>query len=210
MSTGGRIRREAAPFRPVVVARVAALSPHMVRLTFSGPALEGLPVDLPTGNVRLLVPPVGVDELVLPTWNGNEFLDADGSRPVIRSYTPRRFDPDALELDVDVVLHEHGVVAAWAAGARPGAAAAVSGTGRGYAVDPEAAVFVLAGDEAALPAMGVLLEVLPEGAEVRVLAEVARPDARLVLPGHPPCQRALVRPAAGGTARRHAGGRAGG
>lgn len=164
---------------------VAPLTPHMVRLTLAGAELEGLPVGLPTGNVRLLLPPDGHAEVVLPRWNGNEFLFADGRRPVIRSYTPRRFDPAGPELDVDVVLHEHGAVSAWAAAARPGDELAVSGTGRGYAVDPDARSFFLGGDESAIPAISVLLEVLPPHAAVQVAVEVAAPDARLALPAHP-------------------------
>lgn len=180
------IRREAAPFRPVAVRRTERLTPHLVRLTLAGPALAGLPVGLPAASIRLLLPPAAADEVVLPTWNGNEFLLDDGRRPVIRTFTPRRHDDDdALELDVDVVLHEHGAVAAWAAAAVPGDPVAVSGTGRGYAVDDGAAAFLLGGDESAIPAISVLLEALPAAATVEVLVEVAHPDARLALPAHP-------------------------
>ena len=185
MTAPVRTRREAAPFREVRVEAVVPLTPHMLRLTLGGPALEGLPVGLPTGNVRLLLPPDGHAGVVVPRWNGNEFLFEDGRRPVIRSYTPRRFDPGALELDVDVVLHEHGAVAAWAAEAEPGDEVGVSGTGRGYAVDPDARTFFLGGDESAIPAISVLLEVLPRDAAVAVAVEVAAPDARLALPVHP-------------------------
>jgi NADPH-dependent ferric siderophore reductase len=160
----------------------------MLRLTLEGGELEGLPVGLPTGNIRVLLPPEGSSVVVLPTWNGNEFRYGDGSRPVIRSYTPRRFDPVAHELDVDVVLHEHGAVSAWAAAAAPGAELAVSGTGRGYAIAPDARRFFLGGDESAIPAIGVLLEVLPPDVEVHVAVEVAAPDARLALPAHPGAQ----------------------
>ena len=180
-----RTRREAAPFRRVTVRAVTPLTPRMLRLTLGGSELEGLPVGLPTGNVRVLLPPEGSAAVVLPTWNGNEFRFADGSRPVIRSYTPRRFDPSGPELDVDVVVHPQGAVSAWAAAARPGAEVAVSGTGRGYAIAPDARRFFLGGDEAAIPAIGVLLEVLPADAEVQVSVEVAVPEARLALPAHP-------------------------
>lgn len=174
----------------MVVSRTERLTPYMVRLTLAGAELEGLPVGLPTGNVRLLLPPVGTTAVVVPAWNGNEFLFADGTRPVIRSYTPRRYDPDAVELVVDVVVHEHGAVAQWAAAAQPGDAVAVAGTGRGYAIDPEARSFFVAGDESAIPAISVLLEALPVPAEVEVAVEVAHPDARSALPDHP---RARVR-----------------
>jgi NADPH-dependent ferric siderophore reductase len=185
MGTPPRTRREAPPFRRVAVRRVEELTPHLLRVTMAGPELEGLPVGLPTGNVRVLLPPSGAEEVVVPRWNGNEFLLPDGSRPVIRSYTPRRYDPEALELDIDVVLHEQGVVSAWASAAKPGDPVAVSGTGRGYPIDPEARSFLLGGDESAIPAISVLLEVLPPEVAVEVVVEVSAPDARLDLPAHP-------------------------
>ena len=44
------------------------------------------------------------DELVLPEWNGNEFLRSDGTRPVIRTFTPLHQEPERL--DLDIVLHD--------------------------------------------------------------------------------------------------------
>lgn len=36
--------------------------------------------------------------LELPTWAGNEFIAQDGTRPIIRTFTPRRFDVEVLAL----------------------------------------------------------------------------------------------------------------
>src|SRR5438105_5344289 len=120
----GRGRREPPPFRRVEVRRVEALSPRMARLTLAGAALAGLIIDEPAASVRLLLPSAGSNELVIPTWNGNEFLLADGKRPSIRSVTPRRIDEELLELDLEIVLHGSGVASRWAQAAEPGAAAA--------------------------------------------------------------------------------------
>lgn len=158
----------------------------MVRVTLGGSELDGFTVDAPAASVRLLVPSPGTDELVVPTWTGNEFLLPEGRRPALRTFTPRRVDAGALELDLDIVVHGGGVTSAWATGAQPGDAAAVSGPGRGYAVDPEAAAYVLAGDETAIPAIGQLLEAIPSDMPVAVHIEVAGPDARLPLAEHPP------------------------
>ena len=155
----------------------------MIRARFEGPELEGLVVDQPAASVRLLVPDAGEDRLVMPGWNGNEFLRADGTRPIIRTFTPRRLEDRALTLEI--VIHEGGAVSSWATDAAVGDPAAVSGTGRGYTIDPDATSFVLAGDESALPAMAQLLEHLPSGATVRVVAEIAVPEARLRMPDHP-------------------------
>ena len=176
-------RREPPQFREVGVVRTEARSPHMVRVTLGGPSLEGFDGGLPAASVRVLLPVEG-DELVVPEWNGNEFLLEDGSRPIIRTLTPLRFEPDALELEVDVVLHGDGPLSTWAATARPGDRVAVSGTGRGYEVDPDARAYLVAGDESALPAIDVLLRALPAEAEVLVLVEVRHLDARVELPAH--------------------------
>ncbi|MDQ3944397.1 MAG: siderophore-interacting protein [Actinomycetota bacterium] len=180
-----RTRREPPPFRRVEVGDVEALSPRMVRLTFGGSELRDLVVEQPAASVRLLLPSPGAGELVIPSWNGNEFLLPDGRRPAIRTFTPLRSDPAGGELDLDIVVHGGGVASGWAAAARPGDRAAISGPGRGYTVDPDAPAFLLAGDETAIPAISQLLEVLPAATPVQVHIEVADPDARLALPDHP-------------------------
>jgi NADPH-dependent ferric siderophore reductase len=121
----------------------------------------------------------------MPEWNGNEFLLGDGTRPIIRTFTPRRFDPETLELDLEIVIHPGGTVSGWVQSAGPGDPAAISGPGRGYAIDAGASSFLLAGDETALPAISQLLEALPVDTAVQVHVEVAHPDARLTLPAHP-------------------------
>ena len=73
-----RVRREPPRFRPVIVRRVAPLSARMVRVTLTGPELEGLAVEQPAASVRLLLPSRGTVDLVVPTWRGNEFLLPDG------------------------------------------------------------------------------------------------------------------------------------
>ena len=174
-----RVRREPPRFRRLAVTRVARLGPWMVRVTLAGPELEGFAIDQPASSVRLLLPSPG-RPFVLPTWNGNEFLLPDGSRPTIRTFTPRCVGDDGL--DLDVVLHGGGAASAWAEAAEPGDEVSISGPGRGYAIDPDAAGFVLAGDESAIPAISQLLEALPAGPPVQVHVEVSHPDARLDLP----------------------------
>jgi NADPH-dependent ferric siderophore reductase len=190
-----RARREPPPFRSVAVAAVERRSPHLVRLTLAGPALDGLDPGLPAASVRLLVPTPEHPDAV-PTWNGNEFRHADGTRPAIRTLTPVRFDADALELVVEVVLHGAGPLSSWAAAVEPGVRAAVSGTGRGYEIDSGHRSFLLAGDESAIPAITVLLAAIPSAAEVTVLVE-ARSDAQVDLPAHPGAAITWIDPAPG-------------
>jgi len=180
-----RTRRQPPRFRLVSVARVVDRSPHLVRVTLAGPELEGFDPGLPAASVRLLLPSASERDVLMPEWNGNEFLARDGSRPAIRTLTPRRFDPVANELDVEIVRHGEAPLSSWADVAPVGAQVAVSGTGRGYTVDPDTRELLLAGDESALPAISVLLEALPAAASVQVLVEVRGDDARVDLPAHP-------------------------
>jgi NADPH-dependent ferric siderophore reductase len=166
----------------VQVQQIAMVSPCLARVTLGGAELEGFTIAEPAASVRLLLSSSPSRELVMPTWNGNEFLMPDGRRPVIRTFTPRASRPRELELDI--VIHDGGVASEWVTLAAPGAAVAVSGPGRGYTINREVDGYVLAGDESAIPAMSQLLEALPPEIAVRVIVE-ARPDARLALPEHP-------------------------
>lgn len=157
----------------------------MVRVTFSGDELAGLTIDQPAASVRLLLPRPGTDQLVMPTWNGNEFLLPDGERPTIRTFTPHGTGPETPELDIDIVLHGTGSASEWAERAKPGDRAAVSGPGRGYEIDASASAFLLAGDQTAIPAISQLLEAIPADLPVTAMIEVAEPDARMALPDHP-------------------------
>ena len=155
-------------------------SPRLRRVTLTGPELDGFLVELPAASARLLLPEPGA-ELVVPTWNGNEFLLPDGRRPTIRTLTPWSFGGF---LAVDVVLHGSGRASTWAQAAAAGDGVALSGPGRGYAVDPGAPGYFLAGDETALPAVSQLLTAIPATTPVQVHLEMGDDSARLPLPEH--------------------------
>lgn len=180
-----RIRREPPAFREATVDRVRRLSGRLIAVTFAGPDLDGLTVDQPAASVRLLLPSSGESELVMPRWDGNQFLLPDGERPLLRTFTPRRLDAEVPELDLWIVVHGDEGASGWAQGAAPGDPAAISGTGRGYAVDRRAPGYLLAGDETAIPAVSQLLEEIPDAIPVRVLIEIGAPDARFAITDHP-------------------------
>jgi NADPH-dependent ferric siderophore reductase len=152
------------------VVDVQTRSPLFRRITVGGPELVGLDPATPAASVRLLVPTDGVVEL--PEWNGNEYLRADGSRPPLRTLTPLRIDPQRGEVDVDILLHGAGPMASWAATADVGDPVALSGTGRGYVIEPDAP-HLLAGDASAVPAIATILGALPREAVVEVLVEAS-------------------------------------
>ncbi len=152
--------------RRITVTRVARLSPRMVRVTFTGDDLAAFGWNGPAAHIKLIFPEDGQAEPPLP--------QPDGPRPTrIRTYTPRRFDPAVPELDVEFVLHGDGPASEWAAQAQAGQVLVMGGPGPNYQVETDAAWFVLAGDDAALPAIESILDALPADARARVVLEVA-------------------------------------
>ena len=167
-------RRRRPPPRVVEVKRVTQLTPRMVRITLGGEQMKDFQSRGPAEHFRLFLPDDATGELLLPVEgpDGAAFPE-DRPRPMSRAYTPRRWDPAAAELDVDIALHDHGPGAAWAAGAKEGDTAVISGMAGGtYFPDADAEWYVIGGDEAALPAIGTLLEALPPTMRALVYAEV--------------------------------------
>jgi NADPH-dependent ferric siderophore reductase len=180
-----RVRREPPRFRRARVDAVEEVTPHLRRVRLAGDELRGIDPGLPGASVRLLLPDAPDAPIVVPEWTGNEFRAAGGSRAPIRTLTPVDPDPEAGRLTVDVIRHDAGLLTAWVDAVTPGDEVAVSGTGRGYEVDPEAEAHLLAGDETALPALRQVLAAVPEGVRVRLLADVRSPDARVTFRDRP-------------------------
>lgn len=180
-----KLRKEPPPYRRIAVRSVEPVSAHMLRIVLAGDELDGFSIEAPASSVRLLLPPPESDELVMVTWTGNQFELPDGSRPPIRTFTPRRFDADRNELTLDIVLHDHGAATDWARRASPGDEVAISGPGRSDDLDPDARSHLLVGDESALPAIAQLLEWIPDDRSVDVHVEIRAPAAQIALPDHP-------------------------
>ncbi|HKS00540.1 MAG TPA: siderophore-interacting protein, partial [Arthrobacter sp.] len=97
--------------------------------------------------------------------------------PYTRTYTVRWVDTAAGELAIDFVVHgDEGLAGPWAAKAEPGDSLIFTGPGGAYNPDPAADWYLLAGDEAALPAMAAVIESLPEQARGLAFIEVDSDD----------------------------------
>lgn len=153
--------RPRKPRYSIEVRSVERLTPRMARVTFAGRELATFASPGPASHVKLIF---GAAETLAP--------EPEGTRPVMRTYTPRRFDREACEIDVDFVIHGEGPASAWAAQAAAGQRLTLAGPGRSYAVDSQAPWYVLAGDETAIPAIGTILESLPAAARAMVHLEV--------------------------------------
>jgi NADPH-dependent ferric siderophore reductase len=161
--------------RLLQVRRSERVTPRMIRVTLGGDELAGFGGDGPDRRIKMFFPVPGQDRPAVPrAMSGGPVWPAGEARPAIRTYTVRRFDPAAAELDVDFVLHEgHGPAAAWARDAQPGSWVGVSEPGGRYVPDPEAAFHVVIGDETALPAVATVLDALPHGVPALAFLEVA-------------------------------------
>ena len=136
------------------VREVQMVSPHMKRITVGSSALEGFPVKRPAQWVKLFAPV------------------ADSERSSGRAYTIRYFYENDAEMDIDFVLHGDGPCSTWAERAKPGDVIQMAGPRGGYRYDESAEHLLIGGDETALPAIGAILEDLPETAKVTAFLEV--------------------------------------
>lgn len=146
----------------------------MVRITLGGEQMAGFESKGPAEHVRIFLPDAETGKLLMPV-EGPEGVNfpEDRPRPMSRAYTPRRWDAEAGELDVDIALHDHGPGAAWAASVRTGDTAIIGGqAGGAYYPDTAAEWYIVGGDEAALPAICTLLEAMPPTMRAHVYAEV--------------------------------------
>lgn len=132
---------------------VERTAPRLVTISVSGEALQGFTLTQPTSHIKI-------------------FLPTEGD-PVVRTYTPLRYDADANVLDIQFVLHGEGPASIWAASARVGDELSVAGPGGRFQLDESVASWWIAGDESAVPAITGLLGALPSSVRVDVHIEVA-------------------------------------
>jgi len=166
--------------RKLEVLRVVDLTPRMRRITLGGPELAGF-ISLGTDDhVKLLFPQNAEQAAALETMVLGAGKD-NGPLPEMRDYTPRRYDLEKLELDIDFVLHGDGPASTWAEQARPGQFLHIGGP-RGSMIVPDIFdSYLLIGDETALPAIARRLEGLASNRKALVVIEVENGAEQQVL-----------------------------
>jgi NADPH-dependent ferric siderophore reductase len=143
--------RHELKLRELQVRRVEHVTPQMLRVTLGGEALQGFVSAAPDDHVKVMFP----------------------DSAIARDYTPRRVDLQAMELQIEFVLHGDGPAARWAANAAPGQMLRIGGPRGSFVVADDFDWYLLIGDETALPAIGRRLEELRADTRALVLAEVA-------------------------------------
>jgi NADPH-dependent ferric siderophore reductase len=134
--------------RELNVVRTRPLTSTITRVTLGGESLTGFTSLGPEDHVKLL------------------FRASPGER-IVRDYTPAAFSEDALELDIDFVVHgEEGPASRFARAAKEGDPLVVAGP-RGSRLPPHAVTrYVLLADESSLPALARWITAVRFDAEV--------------------------------------------
>ncbi|MFD1859605.1 siderophore-interacting protein [Aeromicrobium camelliae] len=175
--------------RRATVERVVDVTPHMRRLTLSGPDLaagvmgDGYPrpafrSDGFDDHVKLVVPPAEGELPRIGTQEEQRFAWNPEVLAFTRDYTVRAWDSASGRFDVDVVRHDHGLASSWAYRAQPGDEIHFAGPKSCAFVNTDADWHLLVGDETALPAIGRWLDEASAGMRARVIVEVPTADDR--------------------------------
>lgn len=176
------------------------LSPHFVRITFTGPDFDVFGTAGLDQRIKLILP--RADGSLSDIGQHDEEVIAAGDwytiwrelpaheRGPLRTYTVRRVDPSSRRLVVDfVVHHDAGPAGSWAETASVGEDLVIVGPDQrsdGYRLGLDwhpgtARRLLLAGDETAAPAISGILESLDDSCEVDAFIEVPTAADRLTL-----------------------------
>ncbi|GMR01897.1 MAG: siderophore-interacting protein [Acidimicrobiia bacterium] len=93
-------------------------------------------------------------------------------QPPDRMYTSRYLDPACESITIDFVLHGRGKATDWARTAVAGDTIWAGQTTGGYDIPDSLDHLVLVGDDTAIPAIGTVLEAIPETTRTTIVIEV--------------------------------------
>lgn len=164
--------------RIITVVETSRLSATMMRVRFAGEDLADFPTVAPEDHVKLFFDKDETGRVVVPDLLAGRWTPGDYT---FRDYTVRSFDPAGPHLDIDFVLHGHGVAGNWAARAVPGDSLGMLGPRGAFLVRDVCDWYVMAADETALPALARWVEGLREGVPVTAYVEVQGPGSEIAL-----------------------------
>ncbi|MGU3575415.1 siderophore-interacting protein [Brucellaceae bacterium C25G] len=145
-------------FRLMRVISAHELTPHMIRVRFTGEDLKRFSL-FGAMHVRLLLPTREIPEPVWPVMgrNGLPFWPDETKKPTPRAYTIRNLDIAEGWMDIDFYVHEtEGLACNWAKNAKNGDIVGVMGpVGRPLR---QAQNYLIGADATGLPAIGRMLE----------------------------------------------------
>ncbi len=159
----------------VSVTRKEFITPHYIRVYLTGDVDQFEHTTVGDNN-KILVPPVGLNEIHFPGYDDKErkwIHPPKEVAPSVRTYTHRGLDLERKELIIDFVNHgETGPASRWALHAKPGDKLGVMMRTEPKELYPEADWYLLVGDATAIPVLGAILESLPATAKGVCIIEV--------------------------------------
>ncbi|EMN7341966.1 siderophore-interacting protein [Vibrio parahaemolyticus] len=172
--------------KTLVVTDTETITPNMQRITLQGEALSHFPRDCEGSYIKLLFNDMGGADLSI--------LSED-DRPIMRTYTIRRFHPETSSIEVDFVRHvtqdlQCGFAARWAMAAQKGDTISIVGPGSISNLNTEAEWFFMAADMTALPALSAKIRTLSEEAKGYAVISVMSPAD--IQPLHAPAGMELI------------------
>lgn len=172
--------------KEIVVTHTETITPNMQRLTLQGEALGQFPADCEGSYIKLLF-----------NQNGSTDLQSvsEDNRPLMRTYTIRRYHPEKCSIEVDFVRHitqdlQCGFAARWAMAAQKGDTISIVGPGSISNLNTDADWFFMAADMTALPALSAKIRTLPE--EAKGYAVISVLSAADIQPLHAPAGMELI------------------
>lgn len=163
--------------RHLQVVRRTEVSPGFVRITLAGPQLAGFVSASFDDHLKLILPQPGRERPALPSLQDGRPVFTE-PRPMLRDYTPARFDAAAGELDIEVALHAVGPATEWAASAFVGQWVGIAGPRGSFVIPTGFDWHWLIGDESALPAIERRLAELPAHVAATVRIQAHNPADR--------------------------------
>ncbi|GAD90869.1 putative siderophore-interacting protein [Vibrio halioticoli NBRC 102217] len=163
-------RKKPTPKRVTVIS-TQRISPNMQRVVLQGEALANFPEDCAASYVKFLF-----------DGKGNTISEiAPDSRPIMRTYSIRRFMPETAAIEVDFVRHitqdpDSGFATRWADAAQVGDEISLMGPGAIASINNDADWFFMVADMTGLPALSAKLQTLPKQAIGYVVIKVTHQD----------------------------------
>lgn len=174
-----RVRFETKPRRAQVI-EIVELTPHLRRFVLQGEDLESFDSQDAGDHMKLVFPADGQTEPTLPVATPDGMQTPEGAPPSQRrDFTPRAFDREAGTLTVDFYRHGGGPAGDWAETASIGSVVGVLGPRGSQVMHGAVDVYLLFGDETALPGIARRLEALPAGQKAIAFVEIDGPADEL-------------------------------
>ncbi|WP_321385730.1 siderophore-interacting protein [uncultured Vibrio sp.] len=172
--------------KELVVTHTETITPNMQRLTLQGEALGQFPVDCEGSYIKLLFNEMGGTDV---------HAVAEDKRPLMRTYTIRRYHPETCSIEVDFVRHmtqdlQCGFAARWAMAAQKGDTINIVGPGSISNLNTDAEWFFMAADMTALPALSAKIRTL--SGEAKGYAVISVLSAADIQPLHAPAGMELI------------------